>query len=65
MQSFGTPILSQIGPMSYPDLIRLYDSRAREGRHYAVKTRWLGFRSVFGPCPPRASWRLSQLPHPG
>jgi hypothetical protein len=41
MQSFGTPILSQIGPMSYTDLIRLYDSRAREGCHYAVKTRWL------------------------
>jgi hypothetical protein len=41
IQSFGTPILSQIGPMSYTDLIRLYDSRAREGCHYAVKTRWL------------------------
>jgi FAD binding domain/Berberine and berberine like len=41
MQSFGTPILSQIGPMSYTDLIRLYDSEAREGCHYAVKTRWL------------------------
>ena len=41
LQGLGTPILTQIGPMSYTDLLGLYDTQALEGRHYALKTRWL------------------------
>ena len=41
LQSLGTPILTQIGPMSYTDLLGLYDAQVLEGRHYALKTRWL------------------------
>jgi hypothetical protein len=40
-QSFGTPILTQIGPMSYTDLLGLYDTQVVDGRHYALQTRWL------------------------
>ena len=42
LQSLGTPILNQIGPMSYADLIRLYDAQVVNGRHYALQTAgWL------------------------
>ncbi len=41
LRSLGAPILTQIGPMSYTDVLSLYAARALEGRHYAVKTRWL------------------------
>ena len=41
LEGLGTPLLSQVGPMSYADLLRLYDAQAAEGRHYALKTRWL------------------------
>jgi hypothetical protein len=41
LQSLGTPILNQIGPMSYADLIRLYDAQVVNGRHHALQTRWL------------------------
>jgi hypothetical protein len=41
LQSLGTPILTQIGPMRYTDLLRLYDAQVLEGRHYALKTCWL------------------------
>ena len=41
LQSLGTPILTQVGPMRYTDLIDLFDAQVVKGRHYAVKTRWL------------------------
>ena len=41
LQSLGTPVLSQIGPMSYTQVIGLYDAQVVDGRHYALKTRWL------------------------
>ena len=41
LQGLGTPILTQIGPMRYTDLLGLYDAQVLEGRHYALKTRWL------------------------
>jgi hypothetical protein len=37
----GTPILTRIGPMSYTDLIGLYDAQVVDGRYYALQTRWL------------------------
>lgn len=41
LQRLGTAILTQIGPMSYTDLIGLYDAQVVDGRHYALQTRWL------------------------
>jgi FAD/FMN-containing dehydrogenase len=41
LQTLGTPIHTQIGTMSYQDLIRSFDSRVANGHHYAVETRWL------------------------
>jgi hypothetical protein len=41
LQSLGTPILTQVGPMRYTDLIDLFDAQVVKGRRYAVKTRWL------------------------
>jgi hypothetical protein len=41
LQRLGTAILTQIGPMSYTDLIGLYDAQVVDGRHYALRTRWL------------------------
>ncbi|TDD87126.1 FAD-binding oxidoreductase [Actinomadura rubrisoli] len=39
LQSLGTPLSAQVGPMSYPELLRLFDSRIVPGRHYAIRTR--------------------------
>jgi len=41
LQKLGTPLVSQVGPMNYPDILRMYNAKAREGLHYAVQTRWL------------------------
>jgi FAD/FMN-containing dehydrogenase len=41
LQSLGTPIHTQIGTMSYQDLIRSFDSRVVNGCNYAVQTRSL------------------------
>jgi FAD/FMN-containing dehydrogenase len=41
LEKLGTPILSQVGPMSYPELLALYNAQAYSGLHYAVQTRWL------------------------
>jgi FAD/FMN-containing dehydrogenase len=41
LQRLGTPIQTQISPMSYSDLIGLYDAQVVNGRFYALKTHWL------------------------
>lgn len=41
LQSLGTPIVSQIAPMSYTDLLGIYDAQVINGRHYSLQTRWL------------------------
>jgi hypothetical protein len=41
LQELGTPLLTQVGPMRYPDLLRIFDTQVVSGRHYGVKTRWL------------------------
>ncbi len=41
LQNLGSPIMSQVGPMSYPELLGLYNEQAYSGLHYAVQTRWL------------------------
>ncbi len=41
LQTLGTPMLVHIGPMSCSDLLAMYDAHVVNGRHYAVKTRWI------------------------
>jgi FAD/FMN-containing dehydrogenase len=41
LQALGTPVHTQIGTMSYQELIKSFDSRVVNGRHYAVQTRWV------------------------
>jgi hypothetical protein len=41
LQSVGSPIHTQIGAMGYDDLIRSFDTRVVNDRHYAVRTRWV------------------------
>jgi FAD/FMN-containing dehydrogenase len=37
----GTPILAEVGPMAYRELLAMFDAHIVIGRHYAMKTRWL------------------------
>jgi hypothetical protein len=41
LESLGKPMLSQVGPMSLAQLLGLYDAQVVNGRHYALRTRWL------------------------
>jgi hypothetical protein len=41
VQKMGTPIMSQIAPMRYKDLLALFDAHVVNGRHCAIQTRWL------------------------
>ena len=41
LQNLGSPVLTQIAPMIYSDLLRTYDSQVLNGRHYGSRTRWL------------------------
>ena len=37
----GTPVAGGVGPLPYPDLIRMFEAGAQPGQHYALGTRWL------------------------
>ncbi|WP_315096027.1 FAD-binding oxidoreductase [uncultured Cellulomonas sp.] len=37
----GTPVAGGVGPMPYPELIRMFEAGSRPGQHYALGTRWL------------------------
>jgi len=41
IESFGTPIVSKVGPMAAADLLTLTDGKLVSGRGYQVATRWL------------------------
>ena len=41
LQRLGTPMRAQIMPMTYGELLGMYDAHVVDGRHYAVETRWL------------------------
>jgi FAD/FMN-containing dehydrogenase len=40
LQRLGTPILAQVGPMTYGALLNMFDAQIVNGRHYMMKTRW-------------------------
>ena len=35
----GTPLISQVAPMTYPDILGLFDPSIVDGRHYVIRTR--------------------------
>jgi len=39
--ALGNPLFSNVGPVSYAELLARYDSHVVAGRSYAVQTRWL------------------------
>jgi FAD/FMN-containing dehydrogenase len=39
LDSLGTPLVSQVAPMPYGTLLRLYDEQIVDGSHYAIRTR--------------------------
>jgi FAD/FMN-containing dehydrogenase len=41
LKRLGTPLLAQVSPMAYGDMLRMFDAHVVNGRHYAVQTRWL------------------------
>jgi FAD binding domain/Berberine and berberine like len=41
LQNLGDPIMSGIGPMTYRELLGMFDAYIPPGRHHAIKTRWL------------------------
>jgi hypothetical protein len=41
LQSLGTPITSQIGPMAYSCALRACEPYLKSGRRYAIRTCWL------------------------
>ena len=41
LKSLGTPLLAHIAPISYTDMLNMYDVHMVNGHHYAVQTRRL------------------------
>ena len=37
----GTPLMTGIAPMPYPDLLRMFEAGSAAGNRYALGTRWL------------------------
>ncbi len=40
LQNLGTPILTQVAPVNYADVVGLFDDHIVNGRHYIIQTRW-------------------------
>jgi FAD/FMN-containing dehydrogenase len=39
LRRLGTPLIEQVAPMSYADMLGLFDAHVVTGRHYALRTR--------------------------
>jgi hypothetical protein len=39
LSRLGNPLISQVGPLTYSDMLGLFDPYVVEGRHYAIRTR--------------------------
>ncbi|MFD3421985.1 FAD-binding oxidoreductase [Streptomyces decoyicus] len=46
VRRLGTPLLSRVGPMTYGEMLGLWDAFVSNGRHYALRTRSV---AEFGP----------------
>jgi FAD/FMN-containing dehydrogenase len=63
LQRLGSPLLTQVGTMSYGDMLGMYDAHIVSGRHYAIQTRWLAelAPSIIGDITATAAARTSPL----
>ena len=41
IENLSAPLSTQVAPMSFSELLNLYNSRVVNGRHYALRSRWL------------------------
>ena len=41
LKNLGTPILAHVAPITYGDMLNMYEAYIVNGRHYAAQTRWL------------------------
>jgi hypothetical protein len=41
LQRLGSPILTQVGPMTFGEMLGVFDAQIVNGRYCAMKTRWL------------------------
>lgn len=42
LKALGAPQMATVGPTTYGDMLAQFDAAWAAGRHYAVRTRWLG-----------------------
>jgi len=40
-ERLGSPVMAQVAPMAYGDALGMFDAQVVNGRHYAIRTRWL------------------------
>jgi hypothetical protein len=40
LRKLGSPIVTQVAPMNYADVVGLFDDHVVEGRHHIIRTRW-------------------------
>ncbi|GAA3760717.1 FAD-binding oxidoreductase [Micromonospora maritima] len=41
LRALGTPVVDQVAPLPYEDVLRLFDGGMADGNHYLLRTRWL------------------------
>jgi hypothetical protein len=41
LQGLGTPILAQTGPLTYSELLGIFDAKIVKGCHYSLQTAWI------------------------
>ena len=40
-ERLGSPVVAQVAPMAYGDALGMFDAQVVNGRHYAIRTRWI------------------------
>ncbi|MGK5442513.1 FAD-binding oxidoreductase [Micromonospora sp. URMC 105] len=41
IRALGTPLVDQVAPLPYEDVLRMFDGGMVDGNHYLLRTRWL------------------------
>jgi FAD/FMN-containing dehydrogenase len=41
LECLGTPLMTGIAPMTYADVLQMFDAHIVDGRRYAIQTRWM------------------------
>ncbi|SCL69513.1 FAD/FMN-containing dehydrogenase [Micromonospora citrea] len=42
LRALGDPVVDQVAPMPYDEVLRMFDGGMVDGNHYLLRTRWLG-----------------------